>query len=364
MSFEELVSGHQRGPVAAFARAGLSLAAFVYERGIRVRNAYYDTWAMPVWLDIPVISVGNLTVGGTGKTPMTMWLCERLLARGRKPAVLSRGYKATDETGADELLLISRRVPQAVAVAHADRARAGRLAIAEYQAQAAVLDDGFQHRRLGRDLDLLLIDVTRPFGYDRVLPRGLLREPIGSLCRSDAIILTRCDQASASQLAAVKKEIREWSARVPVVGAVHQFAGFADLQGRPVEAPGTGVRCGCFAGIARPDAFVRTLTDLGYAVLDSVSYPDHHAYSAADAETLAAWAREGRMDTLITTEKDAVKLSRLEIDWPVPVFSAIVHMRMLDDGERVLDDLIDRMLREHEQEAAEREEPDGRGYSA
>jgi tetraacyldisaccharide 4'-kinase len=331
--------------------------SFAYERGIRARNAYYDTWAMPVWLDIPVVSVGNLTVGGTGKTPMTIWLCERMLARGRKPSVLSRGYKATEHGGADELLLISRRVPQAVAIAHPDRAQAGRLAIAEYDARAAILDDGFQHRRLGRDLDLLLIDATRPFGYGHVLPRGLLREPISSLRRADAIILTRSDQASPEQQEGIEKEVRGWAAGVPIVRAVHRFAGFADLAGRPADVP-TGPTA-CFAGIARPDALVRTLTDIGFGPVDSAFYPDHYDYSQADTDALIAWARDLGVECLFTTEKDAVKLARLEIDWPVPVFSVVVHMEMLDDGERVLDELIDRMLKDHEDAARGEEAPTG-----
>lgn len=346
--YDDLISGRKRGVAASLARTGLAAISFAYERGIRVRNAYYDTWAMPVWLDIPVISVGNLTVGGTGKTPMTVWLCEQMLARGRKPAVLSRGYKGTEQGGADELLLVSRRVPQAVAIAHADRARSGRLAIAEYKARAAILDDGFQHRRLGRDLDLVLIDATRPFGYEHVLPRGLLREPVGSIRRADAVVVTRCDQASPNAIEATEREVRGWAASVPIVRATHKFAGFADLSGNPADRP-TATRTGAFAGIARPEAFIRTLTDIGFAPADTAFYPDHYAYGRQDADALVEWARQSEMECLFTTEKDAVKLSRLEVDWPLPVLSVCVRMEMLGDGEQVLGQLIDRMLREHDE---------------
>lgn len=338
---------------------GLGAVAFAYERAIRFRNAFYDTWAMPTWLDIPVISVGNITVGGTGKTPMTVWLCQRMLGRGLKPAVLSRGYKATDEAGADEMLMISRRVPEAVAVAHADRARAGRLAIAEYKAQAAILDDGFQHRRLGRDLDVLLIDATRPFGYGHILPRGLLREPISSVIRADVIVMTRCDQASPEQIDAAEKELRGWAANVPIVRAVHRFTGFADLQGRPADVPSGPV--GCFAGIARPEAFVQTLTDIGFAPQDTAFYPDHYEYTLTDADRLIAWARECGVSCLFTTEKDAVKLSRLDVDWPLPVLSTVVQMDMLGDGDGVLDSLIDQMLRDHQESAESEEREKGEG---
>jgi tetraacyldisaccharide 4'-kinase len=326
----------------------------MYGRAMAVRNAYYDTWAMPIWLDVPVISVGNLTVGGTGKTPMTIWLCERMLERGRKPAVLSRGYKATDEGGADELLLVSRRVPRAVAIAHADRIRAGQMAIDQYQARAAILDDGFQHRRLGRDLDIVLVDATRPFGYGHILPGGLLRERISSIRRADAVVITRTDQSDAAGITAVEKTVREWNRHAPIVRAVHEPSGFADLSGKTVDRP-TCTRPGCFAGIARPEAFVRTLTDLDLAPEETAFYPDHYAYSASDVEQLARWARDRGLDGLLTTEKDAVKLARVGYDWPVSVLSLGIRMKMLDDGERVLIELIDRMLAEHEDDSESQE---------
>ena len=193
---------HQAGPYMTLIAGGGGLGASVmrgllrgpawlYGRGMAIRNAYYNKWALPIWLEAPVISVGNLTVGGTGKTPMTLWLCRRMLERGRKPAVLSRGYKATRGGIADEILMLSQCCPEAVVVAHPNRAAAGRLAIAEYQAGAIILDDGFQHRRVGRDLDIVLIDATLPFGYEHLLPRGLLREPVHSLRRAEAVVVTR-----------------------------------------------------------------------------------------------------------------------------------------------------------------------------
>jgi tetraacyldisaccharide 4'-kinase len=356
MSYQSLISGEMRGLVPSLARAGLGLLSFAYGRVTKVRNAYYDTWAMPTWLDAPVISVGNLTVGGTGKTPMTIWLCERMLERGRKPAVLSRGYKAGREGLADELLLVSRRVPQAVAVANADRATAGRYAIEEHQARAVILDDGFQHRRLGRDLDLLLIDATRPFGYGHLLPRGLLREHVGSVRRAEAVIITRCDQAEEGRIAEIVKEVRSWSRDMPVVRAVHRPASWADLAGKPVARP-AGARPGLLAGIARPDAFENTVQDLGFAPAARAIYDDHHAYEPRDAEWIAGWIRDERLDCVLTTEKDAVKLARLAVEWPAPMVSVVIRMEMLDDGERVLCDLIDRMLVDHDEYEKSEEKP-------
>lgn len=356
--YQELISGRKRGPAAGAARAGLSVAAFLYGRAMAVRNAYYDTWAMPAWLDVPVISVGNLTVGGTGKTPMTIWLCERMLERGRKPAVLSRGYKATEEGLADELLVVSRQVPKAVAVAHPDRAKAGRMAISEYAVKAAILDDGFQHRRLGRDLDIVLVDATQPFGYGHILPRGLLRERFSGIRRADAVVITRCDQVEADQIARIEQRIREWNRDAPIARAVHEPSGFADLDGGPVETPASS-RPGCVTGIARPEAFVHTLTELGFAPAATAFYPDHYGYTATDAERLVAWAREEQLDCLFVTDKDAVKMARLELRWPVPVVSVGVRIRMLDDGDRLLCERIDRMLADHEAPEGEENPTDG-----
>lgn len=328
------------------ARGGLCALSGLYAAGIKVRNAYYDRFSLPIWLDVPVISVGNLTVGGTGKTPMSIWLCERMLERGLKPAVLSRGYKGSAESGADELLLVSRRVPKAVVVANPDRAKAGELAITEYDTQVAVLDDGFQHRRLGRDLDIVLIDATQPFGYGHVLPRGLLREPLTGLRRAEAVVITRCDQVRESELVALEANIRQIHPDVPVVRSVHRPKGFVDLHGGPVAEPGK--RIGAFAGIARPEAFLRSAASVGYVAVDHRWWPDHHAYTPQDVQSLAQWARDAGFDALVTTEKDAVKLAKMPAEWPVPVVALRVEIEMLDDGDKILGQLIDRMLADHE----------------
>ncbi len=349
--YRALMSGQRRGPLAALERAILWSASRAYRCLLAVRNTYYDRWALPAWLGIPVISVGNLTVGGTGKTPMTLHLCQRLVARGRRPAVLSRGYKASAEGLADELLLISRRCPQAVAVANPDRVAAGELAIQEYAVEAAVLDDGFQHRRLGRDLDLLLIDATRPFGFGHVLPRGLLREPVENLRRADAVIITRCDQVAPATLAQIETTVRAIQPEIPLLHAVHRPAGFVDLSGQPIPDPPTG-RMGAFAGIAQPTAFARTLADLGRAPVEVHWWPDHHVYTAADADRLCRWVEQSRLDALVTTEKDAVKLNGLGVDWPVPLLALRVDLALLGDGGKILDEMIDRVLADYETDSA------------
>jgi tetraacyldisaccharide 4'-kinase len=346
-SYMRTISGQATGVGAMAARGLLRGLGCLYGSVLRVRNAYYDSWMGPAWLNVPVISVGNLTVGGTGKTPMCVWLCRRLLERGFKPAVVSRGYKASQEGLADELLMISRQCPKAVAVANPNRFRAGCLAIEEYGANVAVLDDGFQHRRLGRDLDIVLIDATRPFGFGYVLPRGLLREPLNGLRRADAVIVSRCDQCEPARLGEIGAAIRAIHPEVPVVHAVHRASGFVDLAGREMSQP-PGGRMACFAGIARPEAFERTLAGTGLQVADARWWPDHHCYRAEDVELIRRWAERAGLDALVTTEKDAVKLASLKTDWPVPIAVLRIEMEMFGDGERVLLGLIDEVLRDYE----------------
>lgn len=345
-SYIEIVSGRRRGFLASATRTAFMGASWAYSGILGVRNAWYDSWAAPRWLDVPVISVGNLTVGGTGKTPMCGWLCRRLLERGLKPAILSRGYKAGREGSGDEMLMLSRQYPEAVVVAHPDRYKAGQLATDCYGAKAVVLDDGFQHRRVGRDLDLVLIDVTRPFGFGHVLPRGLLREPLKGLSRADAVVLTRCDQADPEQVARLQGDVRRLRRGIPVVRSVHRAIGFTGLDGAPALAP-QGSRIGALAGIARPEAFERTLMDMGIRPADGQWWPDHHSYAAVEVNAVREWINRSQLDAVVTTEKDAVKLAALNVNWPVPMIALHVEMEMLDDGEWVLSGLIDNVLKEH-----------------
>jgi tetraacyldisaccharide 4'-kinase len=244
------------------------------------------------------------------------------------------------------MMLISQRVPEAVVIANPDRVRAGLMALAECQARALVLDDGFQHRRLGRDLDIVLIDALQPFGYGHVLPRGLLRESLSGLRRAEAVVLTRCDQVSPDELAGLEAVIRRINPDVPVVRAMHRPKGFVNLQGRMVTEPNKHV--GAFAGIARPEAFLRSLTSVGFTAADHRWWPDHHAYTSADVQSLSQWARKSRFDALVTTEKDAVKLVKVTASWPVPVSVLRVEIEMLDGGDKILEQLIDQMLANHE----------------
>jgi len=345
MPLEELISGRQSGVAAACLRTLLGAASHGYALGVGVRNRWYDTGRPVRRLPVPVISVGNITVGGTGKTPMALWLCEHLLRAGRRPAVVSRGYRSSATGFSDESAMLARRCPQAVVVAAGpDRCEGGRTAIRQHGADIIVLDDGFQHRRLGRDLDVVLIDATCPFGYGRLLPRGLLREPPASLTRADVLVVTRADQVSEPELQGLRKRLARLAAGRPVLRAVHRATGFVALDGSLMEASAVPRRPVLVAAIARPAAFERTVRDMGYVPAATCWYPDHHAYTAADAVALCDRVRRNAADALLATEKDAVKLAALRFDWPCPVLALRVDIAFLDDDATIMADLVHRAV--------------------
>lgn len=343
-AFEDIVSGRTRGLLASGARTVLAGASRLYALGISRRNARYDRGRGVRRLSVPVISIGNITVGGTGKTPMTIWLCEFLRREGYKPAVVSRGYKGSDDQPADELSLLQRRCPGVIAVANPDRYAGGMAAVREHGADVIVLDDGFQHRRLARDFDVALIDATCPFGYGHILPRGLLREPVTSLRRADAIVLTRWDQADDEAHEELRLRLRTIAPDKPVLRAVHRPAGLVSLAGELLPAEVRFLRPMLFAAIARPIAFERTAMATGLTPAAVRWWPDHHAYSAPDLAAVAEQAKRCGADVLVTTEKDAVKIAAMKAAWPCPVAALRIDIAFADDEDTIMARLVSEAL--------------------
>ena len=205
----QVISGQRRDLAAALTRIGLSVAEPVYRGAVAARNHAYDhRWLAVHRAGLPVISVGNLTTGGTGKSPFVMWLARQFRDSGQRVCVLSRGYMATTNGVNDESMELASRLPEIAQVLNRDRVAGAKKALQEKQAQVLLLDDGFQHRRLHRDLDIVLIDAAQPFGFDRLLPRGLLREPKRSLARADFVLITRADAITPDSLRLLQAEIR------------------------------------------------------------------------------------------------------------------------------------------------------------
>lgn len=307
--FLDLVSGRKRGPGASALRLALRAASLPYRAAVGVRNLAFDRgWKTIHRVGVPVVSVGNLTVGGTGKTPCVEYLARYFRVRGVRVAVLSRGYGSADGPN-DEALVLEENLPDVPHLQGADRADLAGTAVEELESEVLILDDGFQHRRLHRDLDVVLIDATCPWGHGWLLPGGLLREPARSLRRAHAVILTRCDLAGVER-GRLREEVRRIAPRVVVAEAVHRPQMWVNADGRtePVGAfAGRAVAGVC--GIGNPQAFRRTLEGVGVTVSELRTYPDHHPYTRADIDDLTAWAAKQPADGFIaTTQKDLVKM--------------------------------------------------------
>lgn len=331
-----VLSGCDRRPAAAALRLALSLAVPCYAAAVAVRNHAYQRRWLPIHrLPRAVISIGNLTTGGTGKTPAVIALTRMLADMGRHPAVLLRGYRA-GAAGSDEALEMAAALGPSIPVAaHPDRVQAAAAAVTlTPEVDVFLLDDGFQHRRVHRDLDLVLLDATRPFGFDRLLPRGLLREPPRSLARAHGVILTRADQVGAEVVAALARQVESLTGRPPLAHAVHAWTRLRRHDGgseseSPLEVLSSTPVLAVVA-IGNPEAFAAMLRHhAGKAMRGIEVLPDHAAYDRPGLDALAARARQRGATALITTEKDWVKWQPLLAIRPLgmPVLRPVLEMR-------------------------------------
>lgn len=327
-----------RIPRAARALRPLSI---LYGWAIAIRNRRFDRSGSAIRASLPVISVGNLAVGGTGKTPFAGWLCRELLALGRRPALVSRGYGGRAGTGplvvsegsgptveasvcGDEPWMLAASIGSLGVVVGSDRV-AGAEAARRIGADVVVLDDGFQHRRLARDLDVVLLDASLPLDDEPLLPAGRLREPPSSLRRAGLVIATRADGPTPP--AALVATVRRHQPDCPVLASTLEPVGCFDPAGNRVDAPSRAI---AFAGIADPEGFRATLRRTGVGVESFHPFPDHHPYTDREWETIAAEARTGRLP-LLTTEKDLARIRPRLAASPAPVVvlrvESVVHGR-------------------------------------
>ncbi len=318
----------------------LLLASFIYRGAVSLRNHFYDAGIFHTRkMKCRVISVGNIIVGGTGKTPVVIMLAGMLKGHGYRPAILSRGYGGkrkgrtdvvsdghdvlmrTDEAG-DEPVLIADSLKGVPVIVGKERSLAGKLAVERFGADVLILDDAFQHRCLSRDIDIVLLDSEKPFGNGFILPRGGLREPEKGLQRADAIIFTSTEgdvdpAANDMPVAEIPKipTFRGYRrARCLVGGVVKDTIPLEYLKGKRICA---------FSGIAEPESFRKILKPLCGEITVFIPFPDHHVYTGKDIEHLREVCRESRAEFILTTEKDGIKL----IEFP-DFFRDIYQLRM------------------------------------
>jgi tetraacyldisaccharide 4'-kinase len=319
------------------------MASLAYGAAVSLRNLGYDRgWLHSETAAVPVVSVGNLTLGGTGKTPMVEWLARWFRRRGVRVAILSRGYGQSEGLN-DEGRVLEENLPDVPHLQNPDRAALAQVASVELQAELIVLDDGFQHRRLARSLDLVLLDALEPFGLGYLFPRGLLREPVGSLRRAHLVVLSRADLVGDEDRAAIRTEIERHAGPRPWVEARHAPLDLVDGDGTSSPLEPLGGQCvAAFCGIGNPEGFRRTLVPLCQNLLDLRVFPDHHLYSAADVGSLERWARDLRADLVLTTQKDLVKL-RASLLGPAPLRALRIGLEVTAGGE-IMDDFLARLL--------------------
>jgi tetraacyldisaccharide 4'-kinase len=303
-------------------------ASQVYGLGVLIRSRLYRQRLLPSRnLPCKVISIGNLVTGGTGKTPHTALLAGYLKKKGVKAAVLSRGYRgkkmrqgavvsddrnllATREDSGEEPYWLARKLPGVPVLIGKNRYRSGLRAFQNWNISWAILDDGFQHLALKRDLDILLLSGVHPFGNGRLLPLGSLREPKGAMKRADVVLITHSEQISSRERTELRSGLRGLGFQKPVFFSEHLPIGlkqYPDDEPLPLawlEAK----RVLAFCGLARPDSLVFTLKQLRVASLELAAFPDHYAYGEKDWKDLTVKARSLGVDCLVTTEKDALKL--------------------------------------------------------
>ena len=302
-------------------------------------------------LPVPVVSIGNLAVGGTGKTPMTQWLCRRLVSKGKRVAVLSRGHGGTSQSvrlvsgadgqvlltaadAGDEPSLLAQTLPGVPVLVGKDRRLSGREALRLFDLDVLVLDDGFQYWQLQRDLDMVLLDAKRPFDNGFPLPRGLLREPKRHLSRAGVVVVTRAGQLMGAERDALAAQVAALAPAARLFFADHRPAGFvrADMLSSPLLPLSllTGRRVAAVSAIAQPQSFVGTLTrEVGASVVSQKAWADHQAVTPAEAQAVIKDAERAGAEALVMTEKDAVK-------WPfaaetrLPIYALRIEMAVED----------------------------------
>jgi len=315
-----LLDGSKKGARPALLRAALACVEPLYAGVMRVRNALYRARVLRARsLGRPTISIGNLTTGGTGKTPLVAWLAEALIDTGRHPAILLRGYQSQNGSSDEADELRARLGPFVPVRTDPDRVRgAADLLKHSPASDVLLLDDAFQHRRARRDVDVLVIDATNPFGFDHVLPRGLLREPVRpAIRRAAVVVLTRTDLVTPDTLQDVISRIRRARDTVPIFHTRHALARVR-LPGGIDEPPTwlTGRPVGAFCGIGNPISFRTLLERAGADVRVCEVYPDHHAFTPADIQTLESIAKSADVEYLLTTAKDAARLKAANLSPP------------------------------------------------
>ena len=360
----KLVHGEKRGATATILLWLLRFGSFLYGLGVYVKLSLYKYGILKKHkLGCGVISLGNITVGGTGKTPTAQKLATLIRDMGYQVVILNRGYRAgwrgqvglvsdgrrifmsVNEAG-DEAYLLAKNLPGVAVVIGANRTITGDYAVKNLNAEVIILDDGYQHWQLARDLDIVLIDTVNVFGNNFLLPRGTLREPLTNLNRACAFLLTKVDQSTDDARDTIRDTLARYNSRALVVESVHSPRCFIEIEDwykgvRPemvaLEAV-RGQRVMAFSAIGNPFSFEQTLIDTGAELTDSERFPDHHDYTMAEMQCIMQKAVEMEVRALVTTEKDAVKIPSefIHSERPLPLYVLGIEVEFTDGQQELM----------------------------
>jgi tetraacyldisaccharide 4'-kinase len=354
-----LILEEQRGPVwVDLLRAIATLAAWLYDKVVTLRNLLFDRGVLRIHrMNCPVISVGNLTMGGTGKTPMVVWLASLFSKEGYRVGIVSRGYGGVESgrilvvsdshnilveqaISGDEPLMLARRLPGIPVLCSTKRVEAAKAAIDKFNCNAVILDDGFQHRYLARDLDIVMLDSSNPFGSGWVFPRGTMREKAAALERAQVLVLSRFDGSKNAEKTYHDLQ-RQWPDKT-IVTATHRpirIFSAADHGERSLSSL-TELRLAAFAGIARPNDFFQSVGSLGARLVYTAAFPDHYPLTSELLASLVREASDFKPELWLTTEKDWVRLPQM-----LPQGMELWVMAMEIDLDRDSSQLIRAVLR-------------------
>jgi tetraacyldisaccharide 4'-kinase len=324
-------------------RVILRVCELPYTLAVRIRNRRFDRGRTEIHrVDVPVVSVGNITTGGTGKTPMVEWLARWYRERDVRVALISRGYGAQRGAVNDEALELEEKLPDVPHLQDPDRVKVARIAVDELDSQLLVLDDGFQHRRIHRDLEIVLIDALDPFGAGHLLPRGLLREPLSSLKRADIVALTRANQVDDTVREEVQAKVTLFAPEATWIEVAQEPKSLLSAGGKSESLDAfAGKKVLGFCGIGNPTGFRKTLGECGFEVVELKEFPDHHRYSREDIQSLATWAESfSEVEAILCTHKDLVKIEAAKLG-VLPLWAVRIGVEI-----RVGQEHLERMLAE------------------
>ncbi len=349
--YQKIIHEERRGIIPGFLRFFLAVTAFFYGIAVRIRNYLFDIrFKKSYRVNCYVVSVGNVTLGGTGKTPFVAWLAEYFLQTNQIPGFISRGYKASNSgkyRQNDEAKELALRLPNVPHFQGADRFQtASKLLQTCPETNVLILDDAFQHRRIVRDLNIVLLDALDPFGLNHLFPRGYLREPLCGLRRADVILLSRANLISIEMRNSIREQVQQYNRTASwgeiahqfgrVLGPQHEFQIFSEWYDKVKNK----ARFIAFCGLGNPEGFRKSLVQEGIEPLCFIAFPDHHRYTEQDKVRLLQKKEELGATGFLTTMKDRVKLSNDNLNG-FPLYTLETNIVFLSGETELIQAILD-----------------------